>query len=378
MFASVTFTSRFILSGCDAGAVVMRVSLKNPSRCSRVCESRISSALYGSCSCTWISRRITLSEVLVLPLILMRSISTSWPGLITNTTLTRLFGPDQLRARIDVDVRVAAIRIEIRQRQHLPLQRRSAEQLPALHRQLLAQFAARKLQVAFDIDPADAVRRALVDRYHDRDFLAVADYLRRRNLHVQVAVVVVKGRQPIDVLLKFLRVERAPSGDPAQQLAVGSRLHVVLQNRRRKRVVAHELDLRDLDLRPFHHVEFAERRVVGLRDRLEGYLGVGVALVRVNRGDVVDRLLDRDRIEDCPRMHLHRRDYLVVVRADRLHPVELDVGNLRALLDVVHQHVLTALLHDVRAHVREESQPVNRLDVRIDRGSDRAAGRPAA
>ena len=66
-------------------------------------------------------------------------------------------------------------------------------------------------------------------------------------------------------------------------------------------------------------------------------------------------------------MQLGRGDYLVVVRADRLHPVELDVGYLRALLHVVHQHVLPALIHDVRAHVREESQPVNRLDVRVDR-----------
>ena len=67
-------------------------------------------------------------------------------------------------------------------------------------------------------------------------------------------------------------------------------------------------------------------------------------------------------------MHFGRGDNLVVVRADRLHPVELDVGNLRALFDVVHQHVLTALLHDARTHVREKSQAVNRLDVRIERG----------
>ena len=74
-------------------------------------------------------------------------------------------------------------------------------------------------------------------------------------------------------------------------------------------------------------------------------------------------------------MHLHRRDYLVVVRADRLHPVKLDVGNLRALLDVVHQHVLPALLHDVRTHVGEKAQPEDRLDVgrfriRIERLTD--------
>ncbi len=50
-------------------------------------------------------------------------------------------------------------------------------------------------------------------------------------------------------------------------------------------------------------------------------------------------------------MHLHRRDDLVVVRPDRLHPVKLGVGNLRPLLDDVHQHVLPALLHDVRTHV---------------------------
>ncbi len=195
---------------------------------------------------------------------------------------------DQLRVRIDVDVRVAAVRVEIRQRQLLPLQARSAEQIPALHRQQLAQFAPRKLQVTFDIDPPDPVRRAFVDRDYDRDFLAAADYLRRRNLHVEVAVVVVKSRQPIDVFLKFPLIERAPSRDPAQQLAVGPRRHVGLQSRRRKRVVADEFDLRDLDLRPFHHVEFAERRIVGLRDRLETYLGVGVARVRINLRDVVD------------------------------------------------------------------------------------------
>ena len=129
-------------------------------------------------------------------------------------------------------------------------------------------------------------------------------------------------------------------------------------------MIARELDIRDLDLRPFVHVEFGERRVVRLRDWLEGDLGVGVALVGVYRGDLVDRLLDRDRIEDRPRMHLGRRDYFVVVRVYRLHPVELDVGYLRALLHVVDQHVLTALLHDVRALIREESQPGNRLEVR--------------
>ena len=67
-------------------------------------------------------------------------------------------------------------------------------------------------------------------------------------------------------------------------------------------------------------------------------------------------------------MQLRRRDYLVVVRADRLHPVELDVGNLRALLDVVDQHVLTDPCWTTRArHLGKESHPVNRLDVGVDR-----------
>ena len=143
-----------------------------------------------------------------------------------------LVGADQLCARIDVDVGVAAVGVEIRERQHLPLQRRAAEQLPALHRQQPAQFVARKLQVAFDLDPADPVGRALVDRDYDRHMPAAAHDLRRRDLHVQVAVVVVKRGQPIDVLLQLLLIERAPSGDPAQQLAVSFRLHVVFQHGR--------------------------------------------------------------------------------------------------------------------------------------------------
>ncbi len=146
--------------------------------------------------------------------------------------------------------------------------------------------------------------------------------------------------------------------------AVGPGLHVGFEHGRRKRVIADELDLRDLDLGPFTNVELAERGVVGLRNRLEDHLGVGVALVRVYLFDIVDGLLDGDRIEDGPGLDLHRRDYLVVVRADRLHPVQLDVGNLRALLDPVNQHVLAALLLDVRAHRLEKTQQVDSFDVR--------------
>src|SRR5277367_6023973 len=275
-----------------------------------------------------------------------------------------LDGRHQLRARIDVDVSVAAVRVEIRQRQHLPLEAGAAEQLPGLQRQQPAQLVARKFQIARDVDVADAVGGALVDCHDDRDVVAVAQDLRRRNLHVEVAVVVVKCGQPVDVRLQFLRIERAPLREPAQQPAVGPGLHVVFEHRRRKRVIADELDLRDLDLGPFTNVEFAERRVVGLRNRLEGHLGVGVALVRVHLLDVVDGLLDRDRIEDGAGLDPHRSDYLVVVRADGLHPVQLDVGNLRTLLDPVNQHALAALLLHVRAHRLEKAQEVDSLDVR--------------
>ena len=64
-------------------------------------------------------------------------------------------------------------------------------------------------------------------------------------------------------------------------------------------------------------------------------------------------------------MHVHRRDYLVVVRSDRLHPVQLDVGYLRALLDVVNQYRLAALLLDAVADAGEEPHPEDRREVGV-------------
>ena len=100
------------------------------------------------------------------------------------------------------------------------LQHGAAEQLAALHGELFAQFAARELEVALDIDSADAIRSALVDHERHGDLVAVAIDPGVLDLDAQIAVVIVIRGQPIDVFLKPLLIERAPSGDPTQQAAV--------------------------------------------------------------------------------------------------------------------------------------------------------------
>jgi len=122
--------------------VVMRVSLKNPSRSSRTLESRISSALYGSCSCNLDLAADYLVRVSLLPLILTRVDQNFVAGLNHEHYVDPLVGVDQLVVRIDVDVGIAAVRVEIRQREHL---RCNAEprNTARLHGQQLAQFASR-------------------------------------------------------------------------------------------------------------------------------------------------------------------------------------------------------------------------------------------
>ena len=95
---------------------------------------------------------MTLSEVLVLPLMLMRLTSTSRPGLMVKVILTLRRDGSSAVFGSHVDEGVAAIGIKIRQGQHVMLQRRAAEVAPGLMVISGVEFAARIFQVAGDID----------------------------------------------------------------------------------------------------------------------------------------------------------------------------------------------------------------------------------
>ena len=191
--------------------------------------------------------------------------------------------------------------------------------------------------------------------------------LRGADMNVQIAVLVVESGQMIDVVLQLLLVERPLAGQPAQKEAVGAGLHHRAQFDRGEGLVAGEIDLGDLDLRSFGHVEDRDRGVVRLKDGAEIHLGVKVALILIDLGDSVDRLLHLPGIENRARMKLGRRGDLVVSRANRFHPFDPDVGNLRTFDDLVYQYVAAVDVFDPGLDVLEEAHLVDGLDVLIDR-----------
>ena len=167
-----------------------------------------------------------------------------------------------LGARVDVDEGVAAVGVEIRQRQHVVLHVGAAEDLVGLERELGGQFAFGKFQVAGDVDRADLEDRTLVDRDRDDERIAVAGDGGFADMNVQVAVVVVEGGHAVDVFLQLVAVERAGVEEAAQQIML-ARLHQSAQPACRERLVAGELDVADLDQRSLAYVEHADRGVVG-------------------------------------------------------------------------------------------------------------------
>ena len=129
-----------------------------------------------------------------------------------------------LSARVDVDEGVAAVGVEIRQRQYVVLHVCAAEHLLGLERQLGCQVVLGKLEVAGHVDLANLEDRAFVDVHRDADLVAMAGDYGVADMDLQVAVIVVKSGQAIGVLLQLGTVERAGVEEAAEQIML-ARFH---------------------------------------------------------------------------------------------------------------------------------------------------------
>jgi len=279
-----------------------------------------------------------------------------------------------LGPRIDVDERVAAVGVEVRERQHVVLHVGAAEDLVGLERELGSQVALGKLQVAAHADLAHREDRAFVDGHRDDDRIAVAADRGVAYMHLQVAVVVVERGHAVDVILQLGAVECAGVEEAAQNIMF-ARLHQPSQPAVREGLVADELDRADLDQRPLTHVEHADCGVARSGHGAKGDLGVEIAFALVDAAQGLNARLHELRILDHARMQFDCAHHLVGGGFYFAHAFGADVGYQRPFLDVVGENGLVALPLDRGVDVGEKTHSIDGFDVVIDdRVVERLAG----
>ena len=231
-------------------------------------------------------------------------------------------------------------------------------------------LAARIL--ADDADLADGVLLALVYADRDVDALVLALDPGLVHLHVDVAVVVVEGGDPVGIGLERLAVQRAARKEHRQQRLL-ARLHDALQPGVGERLVALEIHRNDVGGFLFLDRErdgsFAGADLLGaIRN-----LCVEIAFLFVGFLGVFDAAADADRVENGPRMNLEG-DFQFLL-ADLVVALEAHLADQRALAHPIRQNGAPILAFHTRLHVVEEAHFVDGADVGVHRfGVERGAG----
>ena len=267
---------------------------------------------------------------------------------------------------LHVDEGVAAIGIEIRQRQHVMLQGRAPELVTRFDGYERGQFGARIFQVAGDIDAADLKDRSLIDGDRQLEPLGYASDDGLSDMDVQIAVVVVEGCDAIGIVVELFLVEHARAGDQAQQRDVVGGIHLGAQFAGRKRVIAGEIDLSDVDLGAFGDRERSDFGVIGAELFVIIDRDVRITLALVGFLNRFFGFVDARGIHDRTGMDLHRRDNLVVGGPDLFHPGDFHIGDLGPLNDLVDQDYLAVLIPSLGNNVLKEAHLVYGLDVVTD------------
>ena len=202
------------------------------------------------------SRRMTLSRVFVLPRMLMRSKRDELALLDLEDDVdgARLL-VDGRRGR-GVDVGVALVLVVVGELLQVVGQLRAVEDLARLDRHAREEELLRLEQVARDVDLAQRVLRALVDRDRDVHRLLVGRQLdeRVRDLDLDVAVVPVVGLDEQQVALEDVLAVGARRRQDRQQAPL-ARHDDVAQLGVGDGVVAHEVHAPHLDLGVLAHAE---------------------------------------------------------------------------------------------------------------------------
>ena len=199
--------------------------------------------------------------------------------------------------------------------------------------------------VAGEVDLADPVALPFVDRDPQpqpaglavlRDLQVVE--LRLAHLRRDVALVAVERLDRHRVLFVLLRLVGAPPGHPREPPALLDLLHPAAQPAVAHRLVADEVDLVHLNLRPLRHVERQAHQLRAARQGLDGVVDLREHVALRLEALPDDRLDAPDGLRVDERVHPQRDALLLQVLED-----VLGLQHVRALVGD-HLHPL-ALLH---------------------------------